>query len=304
MSHDANTNPPGVSPPAPPVRPERKWTPPLILAALAFLLGLFGDMADTTGRIAGWFRDPPLPKISEEYLMVELEPGIGIREGFERIAEQVQGVRMVQPAWLLHLDDQVMQATQVFCAGSAGSLAMGGEGDDPVPAETVAGWEAACRSDTRADVILGTYALRSFDPDPLTGLRIELALLDNDQKAIDAYDGFIDGSLSQDPPCFKSSISDECVADRVGTEMMDGLPVIGPGEQLILPIFASVRLVWDQAAIESAGIDAGETMYDGLAPTPFRFPARVYLGDRVLIENPRPMNATPSLRQGFYEGRG
>lgn len=288
----SDSDPGPLQPPA--SRPERKWTPPLLLAAAAFLLGLFGDMADTTSRIASWIRPPPLPQISEEYLMVEMEPGLDLRDSFAKISQQVQGVQMIRPDWTTNLDAQVDKAKRVFCHRAVALIAPQGDAD----------LAAACLNDADTQMLLGTYALRSFNPDPITGLRIQFALLDNEAGAVDAYDGFVDGLLSTDPPCFKTQIAGDCVARRVGDEIVADLPVLDAGEQLIVPIFASVRVVWSPDSLGALGVDPGEPLYDGLAPTPFRFPAKVFLGDRVLIDSPRAMRETPSLRQGFYEGRG
>lgn len=283
--------------PRPAERP--KWVPPVFFAIAAFGIAFFGDMLDTVQTVRGWFVDPPLPVIAEEYLMIDLGYDEDLRTNFQGIEEQVQGLRVMLPAWLDTIDADADRMLTAFCDHN--EYTMAGAFNTPEAPERLS-LIADCRATASLQIIFGTYALKSFDSKPLTGLRIEVAVLTNDMGYVDAYDGFIGGALSRDHTCFESSISMECMASWTSTEVFDEIPTLGPGEMVVLPIFVTYNFQWSQ--YEDGSTQPVFQSFDGLAATPFRFPATVYLGDRVLIAAPRPMNETPSLRQGFYEGRG
>lgn len=261
--------------------PARKpWVPPAILAACAFAVGLGAGAMSFGEKLWTWFGPAKLPAVSEEYYMIRLVDGAAdaeaLRSQLTTLTGQVKGLKVVMSPWLDDTGTAVAQAVTTFCR----------QAQDP----------ADCAVTVQPVVLLGTYGLKSFDPRSLTGLRVDLAALKSGSGVVDAYDGFIDGALSAEKKCLVSGMSGACLADWTGEETVADLPVLGPGEMVLLPIFLSVQMSYQEAD--------GNWLSDGLAPTPMRFPARVSWDGRDLIAHPREMHETPSLQQGFYEGRG
>ncbi len=274
------------------------WAPPVVFVAVGFALGFFAQAVSAYNTVAGWIRPPPLPKVAEEYLMIEVRDG-PIRESLKRISEQVEGLRFVIPKWLEESDAAAARMLDYFCSRNEFTMVSNfSSADDPDRQAMI----ADCHDTATSSLLIGTYALKSFDPAPISTLKVDFAVLTNQDGVVDAFDGFIDGGLTGTPPCLKSENSEDCLADLSSTETAADLPPIGLGETLILPIFFAYQFNWRVGPSDSPM--SGNHATDGWAPTPLRFPARVMLGDRILIETPRPMHETASLRQGFYETRG
>ncbi|MBP7002710.1 hypothetical protein [Amaricoccus sp.] len=285
-------------PPDAPKKEPAKWAPPAILVAVAFFLGLFASTMGAVATVKGWFREPPLPKVGEEYLMIEVgEEGLdGTLKG---LPEQVQGLRIVVPKWLDDAPAMADRLREVFCDGNEVTMEAA---FTPEEADRRDALIQDCRDSAEQTLLVGTYALRSFDPTILTGLTIDLAVLENEAGYMDAYDGFVAASLDAGKKCLVWAMDEECVANWTSTEALGDLPPVGPGETLIVPIFLASMFGWTVSDPEDPA--AGSSAHDGWAALPMRFPAKVSLGDRTLIAAPRAMHETPSLRQGFYAGRG
>jgi hypothetical protein len=269
------------------------WKPPVLFAALAFSTALAGDALDLVRTVSALVVDPPLPKVTEEYLMIEIAEG-NLDFTLGQLTTQIAGLRILRPAWLDEIDRMTDEMRQHFCQVNEFNMESAFAGRAAEREAEI----ARCLAEAVPTVLVGGYALRSASPEAVEGLAVELAVLTGIDGPTDAYDGFLSGRLSAGQACFVrmiDGIEDLCVATWSETEVVTDIPALGPGEQVLIPIFLSVGFLW-----ERDGSMAG----DGFAPSPFRFPARVMLGDRVLIGSPRPMLETPNLRAGFYVGRG
>lgn len=281
-----------------------KWAPPAALAAAAFVVGLSGSAIGLTKTVVDWVRPPPPPKMNQEYLMIdasadEMTPDGDIKETLKGVTEQIPGVHVVMPEWLKTIEADKARLRTFFCEHN--EVVLTGDfssATDPARTKLV----SACEEAATEKVLIGTYGLRSFHKDPITDLQVDVAVLSNPDGAVEALDGFLPGQISVKSNCFVSSLSEQCTATRTRTKTLDGLPEIGPGEMVLIPIFLIVQFQWGEASIEAAG---GSGMaYDGYAAAPFWFPTQVRSGKRIVIQFARPMNETPSLKKGGYEARG
>lgn len=262
--------------------PRKPWVPPVVLAALAFSVGLGAGVFNLAEKVWSYVGPPRLPVVTEEYLMVSLVEGAldgeSLRAQLATLATQVKGLKVVTPTWLSGIEGEVDRMVMLFCEQAPEAQRL------------------SCRAEARTRVLLGGYALKSFDSRPIGDIGLTLARLESGLGWVDAYDGFVDGALSPDKRCLVSGLSGACMADWQGDETLTDLPTLGPGEMMLVPIFLSVQMSW--------GAPDGNWFSDGYAPAPLRFPARVTWEGRDLIAHPREMRETPSLQQGFYEGRG
>lgn len=274
----------------------RQWVPPVLLVMLGFGLALLGDVVNLATTASGWFREPPLPKVSEQYLMIEATEG-DLRRAITGIASQVPGLQVTVPKWLEADLVRIGETKTQFCETNQFTR------EDAFPKPEDPGRLALiqdCLTNATETLLIGTYAIRSFEAGPLNNLSVEMAVLTNSEGTVNALDGFVGGSLSQEDRCFFSDGLGRCVATWTENETVNKLPEIGAGEMVLLPIFVSAQFRWTY--IHSP--PDGDPTFEGFALTPFRFPIRVKVGDRILIASSRPMNETPSLREGFYVSRG
>ncbi|CAN7600249.1 hypothetical protein LJR225_004526 [Phenylobacterium sp. LjRoot225] len=289
-------------PGAPAASKERKkgaaWAPPAAFAAAAFVIGLGGSAVGLTKTMVEWVRPPPPPKIGQEYLMIEGSDE-DIKTNLQGVMEQVPGLHIVLPDWLRNIEADTARLKRHFCENNeATSLHNFSSAADPARKRLI----TACEDQAQQKILIGAYGLRSFDKEAVADLEVDVAVLSNTSGVIDALDGFVPGQVSAKSNCFLSSLSEDCIATRTQTRTLKDLPMVGPGEMTLIPIFLTVQFVWKDSDVEAAG--GSGAPYDGYAATPFWFPTQVRSGKRVIIQSPRPMNETPSLSKGFYEGRG
>ena len=276
-----------------------KWAPPAALAAAAFVLGLSGSAVGLTKTVIELVRPPPPPKMGQEYLMIEASPGEDIKTTLQGVMGQVPGLHVVLPDWLKTIEADTARLKKVFCEHNEVTLPDNfSSAADPARKRLI----AACEEEAEATLLVGAYGLRSFDKEPVADLQVDVAVLSNTEGAVEALDGFLPGQISVKSNCFVSSLSGNCIATRTRTKTLDALPTAGPGEMILIPIFLTVQFVWNESSVEAAG--GSGRAYDGYAAAPFWFPTQVRSGKRIVIQSPRPMNETPSLKKGFYEARG
>ena len=82
-----------------PATEKKGWTPPAWLSILLLLVGLVLTFANLFDKVVAWFRPTPMPAISQEYLMIDVNGETPtVRDALVETEPQVEGARFVVPA--------------------------------------------------------------------------------------------------------------------------------------------------------------------------------------------------------------
>lgn len=274
---------------------EKKPPYAFILAALVLGIGL--DAADATKQFVSLFESPKYA-VSEEYLMVRFDSPEQMDLTVSKLNEQVSGVRFLDPDRIRSLLAMETDARSFFCSNNESTYPEAfPDQNDPKRLQLI----EDCISDANSWALLATYAVKSFNSDPISDMSISYWEVANEAGYIDAFDGFIDAEIKPESDCLWGGDAEDCLATKVSAGTLIDIPTIGPGETVLMPLFVTWHFTWHRinpaGGVENLG-------YGGVAKTPIRMPLSVDVGSTQIIERSRPMRATANLVPGFYEGRG
>jgi len=263
-------------------------------AIIGFTLGSF-NLYD---RVAAVFFPAP-PKLAQDYFVL----GAGMiedenwKDGFlTKFSEQFSGYQFRLPRWVT---DEFAQRDAIL--GRICDQFSGQVGD-----EGKAAFGEFCRGNLQIYPFIGTYAVRNVDKDTLTGLSLVIddVTLEGDP-LIDLLDRFHTYQLTPDRKCIDFPEMSECAyaVTSIKEDVVD-LGALTPGNGVIVPIYIawSAQFPMGTEVPEDAQFDIGG-VYDTVGISPLRLPQAVMRGDRKVLAS-RPMNKSPTIELGEFEGRG